>query len=462
MLGDRLVRLLAPAAFVFAALLARAAGFSAISDDDFARVTLAQTFAHAPRLDPTGSSWLPFPFWLEGGLFLLTGRSLLAAQGIAIVFAGFAGLLLERTAALLDATPKARLATVGLALWVPIAPFLAAATVPELPTAALACFGVAALALGERRVAFVGAVCLLAATWSRYEVWPMAMVAGALGLRRARSEGAIFVGLSALATFGPLAWLGWNAHAHGDALWFLRRVAAFRAHAGGGPSVLLGYPLALVRDGAAIGVAALIGFGVRPPLGRSPSAGSWSLLMAAAASFTFLLLGDVLGGAPTHHPERALLPAFFGLVLATVPRSELFVRSKTAPLVFLAACGVFALRTPGLLASFVDRREALAEGRALSALVPVGERVIVARDTYATEASRAAFERAEDFFPVVSHSFDARSSEEPLASPGALRLAAKNRGARYVVVDVAEADKALAVGEQVARWPTTVVVKLHD
>jgi hypothetical protein len=92
----------------------------------------------------------------------------------------------------------------------------------------------------------------------------------------------------------------------------------------------------------------------------------------------------------------------------------------------------------------------------------VGERVIVARDTYATEASRAAFERAEDFFPVVSASFDARSSEEPLASPGALRLAAKNRGARYVVVDVAEADKALAVGEQVARWPTTVVVKLHD
>ena len=38
-------------------------GFRAVSDDDFARVVLAQQWAAHPTLDPTGTSWLPVPFW---------------------------------------------------------------------------------------------------------------------------------------------------------------------------------------------------------------------------------------------------------------------------------------------------------------------------------------------------------------------------------------------------------------
>jgi len=60
-------------------------GFTHVSDDDFARVTLAQAFAHAPQLDPTGTSWLPFPFWLNGGAMALFGRSLAVARGVAVV-----------------------------------------------------------------------------------------------------------------------------------------------------------------------------------------------------------------------------------------------------------------------------------------------------------------------------------------------------------------------------------------
>src|SRR4051794_3443153 len=39
------------------------AGLHALSDDDYARVAIAEAFAGAPRLDPSHTSWLPFPFW---------------------------------------------------------------------------------------------------------------------------------------------------------------------------------------------------------------------------------------------------------------------------------------------------------------------------------------------------------------------------------------------------------------
>ena len=51
-------------------------GFRQVSDDDYARAVIAEQFAHAPALDPSGTSWLPFPFWLHGGLMMIFGRSL--------------------------------------------------------------------------------------------------------------------------------------------------------------------------------------------------------------------------------------------------------------------------------------------------------------------------------------------------------------------------------------------------
>src|SRR5258708_3062804 len=58
-------------------------GFSHISDDDYARVVIAETFAHAPKLDPSGTSWLPFPFWLTGSVMMAFGRSLPVARALA-------------------------------------------------------------------------------------------------------------------------------------------------------------------------------------------------------------------------------------------------------------------------------------------------------------------------------------------------------------------------------------------
>ena len=59
-------------------------GFSHVSDDDFARTVIAQTFAGAPKLDPSGTSWLPLPFWLTGGAMMVLGRSIAVARGVAI------------------------------------------------------------------------------------------------------------------------------------------------------------------------------------------------------------------------------------------------------------------------------------------------------------------------------------------------------------------------------------------
>src|SRR5579863_3185512 len=60
-------------------------GFSHVSDDDYARTVIAEQFAHAPRLDPSGTSWLPLPFWVLGTSMMALGRSLAVARSVAVV-----------------------------------------------------------------------------------------------------------------------------------------------------------------------------------------------------------------------------------------------------------------------------------------------------------------------------------------------------------------------------------------
>src|ERR1700720_407365 len=60
-------------------------GFTHVSDDDYARTVIAEQFAHAPRLDPSGTSWLPVPFWVEGLVMMAAGRSLAVARAVSVV-----------------------------------------------------------------------------------------------------------------------------------------------------------------------------------------------------------------------------------------------------------------------------------------------------------------------------------------------------------------------------------------
>ena len=149
----------------------------------------------------------------------------------------------------------------------------------------------------------VGALLLVAAL-SRYEAWPACAVAGVFFGWRAVHERdrrrLVVAGL--LAIVGPVLWIAWNRHAHGDAFRFFARVSAFREAVA--PRSLaeraLEFPVALaVQFPEAIVGAAIAVVGLRREAWRAP-------LVGAGAVVAFLVIGDLAGGAPTHHPERAL------------------------------------------------------------------------------------------------------------------------------------------------------------
>ncbi len=235
------VRAAAAAALILAkaaiALTVLAFGFTHVSDDDYARVVIAQAFAAAPRIDPSGTSWLPLPFWVTGGAMIITGRSLLAARIVAVLLGAVSPLpaffALRRGGVGMNAIH------VGLVLAFasPWCAWSAAATIPDGWTAAL----VAAAAFGlmarddEMRGLRLAAGCAAAAALARYEAWPLCAVVAAratvlLGRRRdlARQLAPTLI----LAVVAPIAWMAWNLHAHGDPLHFLARVATFRRQLG--------------------------------------------------------------------------------------------------------------------------------------------------------------------------------------------------------------------------------------
>lgn len=382
-------------------------GFDHVSDDDFARVTIAQTFAVAPKLDPSGTSWLPFPFWLTGTWLAAFGRSLASARIASIVVAS-AGAAAPFVALRLTGVPPRRaLAASAFALLSPWSLWLGAATVPESLTASLS---IAALVvLGAEvtphrvRIAFLAA--LGAACLSRYETWPIAGVLAACGVARgarARDGRLVLVGLAAI--LGPLLWMAWNAHAHDSAFHFFHRVARFKRAMGAGASdpgeALWLYPrlLLVTRPEAVLAAAGALAIFLRDDETRR----RWSIpLAAAAAQLAFLAYGNVRDGAPTHHPERALLGTAIVLSLfgmETLLRERGRLRSRLgASLVFTALLAVAALaqrplfRAPPGTTPYEDRRAQIARGLALRG----SSALVVTPCAYEHFALLAAFEAPE-------------------------------------------------------------------
>lgn len=291
---------------------ARAAGFDHLSDDDFARVTIAQAFAHAPRLDPSGTSWLPFPFWSLGLGMMALGRALATAQALAIALNSVA--IVAPYLALREAGIDRARALVGLTLGfvTPSALFLGAATVPESSTASFVAAGAVLVGLPgvSARARLAGGVLVLAATLSRYEAWPVAAVLGIAALVEARRDRRA-LGAAVLCAAGPLLWMAWNAHAHDGPLHFFRRVSSFKRAIGEGSTdpvaALVLFPRLLVTARPEVTVPALL------LLRRGRR---WVVpLLAVAAQVAFLAYGNARDGAPAHHPERTLLACFVLLAL---------------------------------------------------------------------------------------------------------------------------------------------------
>jgi hypothetical protein len=367
-----------------------ARGVRYVSDDDFARVVIAEQFAHAPSLDPSGTSWLPLPFWMYGAVMAALGRNLDVARGVAFVL-GVAGATIVFAALRTAGVPRAA-AWIGtvVAMVSPWNAWLGVCTVPEAPTAALIVVGALAAARGASpRARIAGAVALLCAALSRYEAWPACAVFAGFAAFDARApsaerRSALFA--AGLAVLGPLAWMAWNAGTHGDALHFLARVAAYkRAHPSAGETTvaerLLVYPLALGRAAPGIvAVAAAAAWGARGDAAIRARYGR--AFAVAAAVLAFLECGEIADGAPTHHPERALvalvaLLAAFGADAGLValgrarPTHVPEAKLRLAALLVvpaLAAAHLVASAEAGPAANPDERREEpIARGRALRA-----------------------------------------------------------------------------------------------
>lgn len=344
-------------------LVAMRLGFVAVSDDDFARVAIAQNFAHTPRWDASGTSWLPAPFWLTGSAMMLLGKSFDVARCVAWLTSlasviGFCGC---------GWAVGLHGRWLGLAgVWfaaLPHAVWLGLATVPEGYTAVLALGGLCALR-GSTRVQMLGAVAVALATLCRYETWPIALVVAGYhlvaGFRTADVARRVAVAATSLA--GIAAWLANGAVSHESALFFVKRVSDYRAAIGGTPggwlAVLGNYPKALFVEEPVLlalvvasgGWALSRGWRSKPnveaagSLARGvsdsnhvPAAAMTELVCGAAAVVAFLVWGDVTNGAPTHHPERALLPVW---LIAILVATHWLARPKAlSPLRFDATVG---------------------------------------------------------------------------------------------------------------------------
>lgn len=360
------VRLVLIKALVSALVLA--AGFSAISDDDYARLVIAERFAHAPSLDPSGTSWLPLPFYVYGAVAAVSHGSLFAARALAFVLGLAATLIVWCAARQLGLLRTTALGGALLAALLPYSAYLGVACVPEAVTAALAVFAAAALS-GSLRVRSFGALALFAACACRYEPWASAFVFSLVcvwdALRQRKPQWLL---PAALAAAFPLLWLVHGAVHHGQATFFVTRVTAYRAALGPDGNLLersTRTPLALFSGEPELMAVLLL---VALPLlllvpGRRPERKTlprFALALCAIAALTWL--GDLRGSAPTHHAERALLALWFGAALAVAAAAERVERARTlAGLAAAALLGV-VVRNVRPREPFVDRRSAVAIG----------------------------------------------------------------------------------------------------
>ena len=307
--------LLVGAAKLVTSALVLGAGFRAVSDDDYARIVIAQRFAEQPSADPSGTSWLPVPFWAYGSVFSVFGGGLGVARATALVLGVFSVLCVWISARWLGAHRRGALIAGLVACALPWSIWLGAAALPEAPTAGLLVLAMASLSRPDLLGRSFGAGALFLAGFSRYEAWPVAVVFGVLTAVDARRRNTPRLAVPAGVAVAPIAlWLAHGAVRHDDALFFFRRVAAYKHAIGGAPADPLAFLQPLVDFvfeplGVVLWAVALIIALARQRL--EPLAPYARGLCCCFALVLFLLAGAATGGMPTHHAARALLPGWF-------------------------------------------------------------------------------------------------------------------------------------------------------
>jgi len=426
-------------------------GFRALSDDDYARISIAQRFAHEPHFDPTGTSWLPAPFWAYGAAFRGFGTGLSVARTLAIALSLAATVVIYVAARTLGTNRMAAVvaAVLSCAL-VPYSALLGVAAVPEVPCAALLLFAAATLTTSDARLRALGGGALFFACLSRYEAWPIAAVCAAFctwdGIRERR---AVYLLCAALALSGPILWLGLGRLNHGDAWFFIGRVTAYRRALGGSDVPLwrrlLEYPWALIWNALGLCVLFPIFFFMARKTRTLDAPRYARCAFALLAMLAFLMLGSVRDGVPTHHAARVLLPLwFFGCVVAG---REFTRRATDAPgrrrvIIVVAAITsiplVEGIRLP-TNEGFAERAQELEAGDAARMQTKHG----LAIDTadYGYFAVQASFGTPVGTTVLQDH--DPRrpkdESANPFGSGEALERTLRDQHARFAVLTLAHA-----------------------
>ena len=455
------------------------AGFRAVSDDDYARIVIAQRFAEAPALDPSGTSWLPLPFWVYGSSFALFGGGLAVARGLAIALGMASVLLVWQAAHWLGVSRTGALLGALLAAAFPWSAWLGAAPLPEAPTAGLLVIGLAGLANFDPRRRLLGAAAVAAACLCRYEAWPVALAFAGLSLLDARRATPVdidggslppppdpetasaprfagpgrarspWLAAAAVALFPIAAWLAHGVARHGDALFFWKRVAGYRDALGGGPPLverLIGVPAALFREEPGLVLLLVVLVPFTRPLARYRRP-----LIAAAALLAFLLAGEIGGGGPTHHAGRALLPLWYlGAVIVgdAVGRRVLDPARRTS--VWLAApftliVGSLWVVGTALPRDFVNRDHALEVGKRARELGAPA--LLIDTPDFTHLAVTAGFARPSATDALDDHDPRHARPDDPFTSEATLRRTLATHDRAWLVATRTHARVATAIGK---------------
>lgn len=444
-------------------------GFRAVSDDDYARVAIAARFAQHPSLDPSGTSWLPLPFWLYGVPMSLFGDSLQVARVVAVLLGAGSAVMVWWAARLLGFSERAALWGALGAVLLPYGAWLSAATVPEAPASALILLGSVSLVRPEPKKRAWGGLALGAACFCRYEAWAPALLFCVLTMLDAVRARQRWLWLAAAFAAGPMAlWLLHGVVRHGDALFFVARVRQYQAALGGPAhgfaSALWQTPFAIVRFEPELFAVAAVALGLSLRDGGSPfGPTAWRPLAALGTLVALLVVADATGGSATHHPERSLLPVFWFLALLAAGLITRIADEGERPwrlpaLALPLALGASLLLRPDVRQSFGDRREEEQIGSVLRRLH--ADKVALDTDDFGFFAVQAALGHGKSW-PLSDH--DPRKAEPPRpATPEALESRLMKDGARWLVTTQERAPLATLLGTVSLSTPRLRVIELRE
>ena len=463
------VSLLAVRALLSAYLIKQ--GFRALSDDDYSRVVVAQSFALRPSLDPSQTSWLPFPFWLYGAVMKICGGTIATARATAFGIGLLSVLGVWQASRWLGLSRGASWLGALLTCLIPYSAWLGATTTPDVYSASLLLLGCCSLSRRRWAIRALGAVAVVAAALSRYEAWPVALVwalfAAVDGIRTRHWK---HWTLLVLVVTPAIWWLLHGLSLHHNALFFVQRVTAYR-RALGVSGARLSTPWHFFSDVpelwalASVAIVAAIHWKIR--FWRAhwlrPAWGVASVLV-------FLCWSDWRGGAATHHVGRTVLVAWYFsavLVAACLNRTVRVIgwhrRALFIPLVITVCILTAGIIRPRLttIDGFCLRHEEVLIGELAAARVAPGQRLAIDTRDYGYFAVQAGFARPNDTVIVERH--DPRS--DPLPDPwrtssNALRVLTNQR-VQWVVAPVTRQDQLSEIAEIDYRGSTLLLARLN-